>query len=114
MSTTRQTGPLVAGLLLAALALPVPILSLAQTAQAAEGEQLFCELAQTPASTRKQTRGVHTPAVRPNEYRAKVNEARAKEERVRQNRATAKPAQRFTYPRRNERPRLSSDRLTGR
>ena len=69
---------------------------------------------QTPASTRMQTRGVHTPAIRPQEYKAKLQESRAAEQRVRSLRPRAAPAQKFSHPRKNAKPRMSSDRLTGR
>lgn len=111
MSHSRQTARIAAGILFAALLSPC----LAQGAPVSDsGDRLLCELSQTPASTRNQTRGVHTPAMRPGEYRAKMNEARAAEQRVRQNRAKAQPAPRFTHPRKNAKPRMSSDRLTGR
>ena len=111
MSHSRPTARIAAGILLAALLLPCP----AQGAPVSDsGDRLLCERMQTPASTRNQTRGVRTPAVRPGEYRAKMSEARAAEQRVRQNRAKAQPAPRFTHPRRNAKPRMSSDRLTGR
>ena len=111
MSHSRQTAHIAAGILRAALLVPCP----AQGARISDiGDGHLCELMQKPASTRNQTRGVHTPAVRPGEYRAKMNEARAAEQRVRQNRAKAQPAPGFTHPRKNAKPRMSSDRLTGR
>ena len=111
MSHSRPTARIAAGILLAPLLLPFP----AQGAQGSDiADRLLCELMQKPASTRNQTRGVHTPAVRPGEYRAKMSEARAAEQRVQQNRAKAQPAPRFTHPRKNAKPRMSSDRLSGR
>ena len=86
------------------------------------GSLLVCERPQGPASTARQTRGVHTPAIRPNEYREQLNSSRAREQKVQRSReqkvqrSLQRPRQspglnRSIHPSRHGRPSLSSDRM---
>ncbi len=75
---------------------------------------LVCVRGQGPASTARQTRGVHTPAIRPNEYRQQLNSSRGREQKVQ--RSLQSPRQspglnRSIHPDRHGRPSLSSDRM---
>ena len=71
----------------------------------------FAEISGTPSSTRQATRGVNTPVIRPDEYNAKMNESRAKEQTLKRNlprNGHATP--RFQHPGKNVRPQTSADR----
>lgn len=89
------------------------VLLAALTLWAVQVPQCSAQSMQTPASTRAQTRGVNTPAIRPQEYNARMQESRAAEQRVRKSLPPAAPAQKFSHPRKHAKPHMSSDRLTG-
>ena len=115
--SARWIGVLTACALAACLEVLMPDPALAEPSgqlNSLPGSLLVCERPQGPASTARQTRGVHTPAIRPNEYREQLNSSRAREQKVQ--RSLQRPRQspglnRSIHPSRHGRPSLSSDKL---